>query len=382
MTLLRRKKASGAFTNIEQNVFDALQDPPTMTECAAMGLVAVCATTPYVGRARVAGTNAADLGKLHADLKSHLLKLANSPQLVLDVDPETSHSESVFLGGEYSDKRFIAHMYLQYRAGMLPYLAEVFSGFLIAAAAKLDDFTTEFRPDAPLQQLTEEQRDHVFFNATNDLNEGILGFMRRQHRIRPLISDSTLNGIAMYLRNDTREWTSAHSAEFKHWLRGAGRRLQAQSAEQNCARAAAQLQHFQARADENDIQRAAKMAAVAQKEADVNDYQPLVDILSVGLGRGKMAPTLLKSELHWHRHRGLPEKWVDIYFNPCFIPRSSSALDGTESKKIRLRSCILELNRLGWPPRAWLEEWINDHPSQTPVHGSESGKMVPYVVQV
>lgn len=374
MSLVRRKKNSGVFTNIEQNVFDALQDPPTMTECAAMGLVAECATTPYVRHTRRAGTNAADLGKLHVDLKMHLLNLANSPQLVLDVDPSVSHTNSVFLGCEYTDKSFVVQVCTQHRAGMLPYLAEIFAGFLVAAAAKLDDFTTEFQPGAPLQQLSEDQKHDIFFNATNDLNEGILGFMRRQHRIRPCISDKTLNGIAMYLRNDTREWISGQSTEMLCWLRGAGRDLQVRSAADNRKQAAAQLLHFKTRADENDVHRAEQIAAATAKEAQLNLYQPLTNIADVVLGHGKMARLLLDSELNWHRHRGLPQGWIGANFLPCFIPKQS-ALKGVEDSKAKLRSCILELDRLGWPSRAWLDEWLQKYPGKTPVYDAQTGEM-------
>ena len=299
--------------------------------------------------------NAASLGKLHADLKTHLLKLANSPQLVLNADPNTSHTEAVFLGGSYGDKAFIVEVVQQYHSGTLPYLAELLSGFLIAAANKLDDFTTEFRPDAPLQQLPHSQLQNIFFNATNDLNEGILGFMRRQHRLRPLITDTTLNGIAMYLRNDVDSFIQSQSATFQQWLRGAGRQLQVQAAAENRTHAVAQRAHFEILAQDHQAERAQALQREADRNAALDVYQPIRDELQIKMGRGQMKAELVQHELAWHRQRGLPENWVDANCQPCFIPPKISALKGIEESKVRLRDCIRELQRLGWPTRDELQ---------------------------
>ena len=58
-------------------------------------------------------------------------------------------------------------------------------------------FTKEFVPGGPINQLTVEQRSRMFIPATNDANEGALGSWRVNARFHP-------NGMASGFSNKTR----------------------------------------------------------------------------------------------------------------------------------------------------------------------------------
>jgi hypothetical protein len=60
---------------MELNVYNALQDPATLTELAILVLYAQSVTHPYMCSVRRQGmecTNILDLGPLHFDLKAHI----------------------------------------------------------------------------------------------------------------------------------------------------------------------------------------------------------------------------------------------------------------------------------------------------------------------
>ncbi|KAJ7060824.1 hypothetical protein C8F01DRAFT_1253302 [Mycena amicta] len=67
-------KARPGFTNIEKNVKDTLEDPPTLTKLAVMAIYHLFVATPYMRRVRApkdVALNAISLGPLHAEILAH-----------------------------------------------------------------------------------------------------------------------------------------------------------------------------------------------------------------------------------------------------------------------------------------------------------------------
>ena len=72
---------------MEQNVYKALHDIPTLTELATLSLYSQSICITYMKQ--VHGnpeTSALDLGPLHDDVKSHCKKIIENPGLLLDLD--------------------------------------------------------------------------------------------------------------------------------------------------------------------------------------------------------------------------------------------------------------------------------------------------------
>jgi hypothetical protein len=92
----------------------------------------------------------------------------------------------------------------------LPNIKPVFVAFIRGARETFERFTSEYAPGGKLDQATPEQRWRAWMPATNDANEGVLGWMRRMLRERTQLSLLVANGIAMYRRNDTAQFVKTH----------------------------------------------------------------------------------------------------------------------------------------------------------------------------
>ena len=70
LELVRDKKESGTFNYMEQNIYKALYDIPTLTELAALSLYSQSICIIYMKQVRSnPKTSALDLGPLHDDVK-------------------------------------------------------------------------------------------------------------------------------------------------------------------------------------------------------------------------------------------------------------------------------------------------------------------------
>ncbi|EJD34191.1 hypothetical protein AURDEDRAFT_176758 [Auricularia subglabra TFB-10046 SS5] len=82
--LMRDKKVKSIeFNHLEENIYNALHDPPTLFEAAVHALYHLATSQPYVQEARVSGKRAQDLGPLHARVKEHCRAIIADPDLFL-----------------------------------------------------------------------------------------------------------------------------------------------------------------------------------------------------------------------------------------------------------------------------------------------------------
>ncbi|KAF8149017.1 hypothetical protein BJ912DRAFT_833748, partial [Pholiota molesta] len=83
LLLIKDKKKAGTWTNIELNVYRALQDIPTLTELATMALYAQAVTHPYLRSVRGPGTenvNILDLKDFHVGVKQFVQEIIDEPE--------------------------------------------------------------------------------------------------------------------------------------------------------------------------------------------------------------------------------------------------------------------------------------------------------------
>jgi hypothetical protein len=71
-------KTKSGFTNMEQNIFDGLQDWSTLTELAVLALYAQLISKPYIAYVRGYEGNSLDLGPFHQQLKAHIRTMEGS----------------------------------------------------------------------------------------------------------------------------------------------------------------------------------------------------------------------------------------------------------------------------------------------------------------
>ncbi|EPQ51558.1 hypothetical protein GLOTRDRAFT_96296 [Gloeophyllum trabeum ATCC 11539] len=173
--VLRMKecKANNTFTNMEKNLYNALQDPATLTEMACMVLYTQTVSEPYLKIVRGPGSeglNQLDLGPFHEEVKTHIKMLIEDPDLVLAEDARPELATLDVADWAYPE----AVHTIQQRASEMPYLRPVFVAFLSGALETWNRFTSEFK-SGEIDKATEEDRALAWMPATNDHNEGALG---------------------------------------------------------------------------------------------------------------------------------------------------------------------------------------------------------------
>ncbi|KAJ2916131.1 hypothetical protein MD484_g4288, partial [Candolleomyces efflorescens] len=201
---VKLRKQKPGWTNIESNVFNALQDPSTLTELAAMTLYAQALGHPYISFVR--GTdgklvNALDLGPFHAEVRNHCEKIIQNPDLLLSDD---AHFSTATLDGKpWNDIEAVAVVKQLREAGKLPNLQPALVAFFKGALTTWVRFSSEFAPGGTIDTMTIEERDLAWVPATNDTNEGALGAYRVHMRNRPNTTLHNYNAQAVCQKNGT-----------------------------------------------------------------------------------------------------------------------------------------------------------------------------------
>jgi hypothetical protein len=92
LVAIKDLKVRSGWTNIEKNVYDALNDGPTLTELAVLAIYHLFVAVPYTRRVRApeeVALNAISLGPLHEEIRDHCQLLIDTPELILDFDDES-----------------------------------------------------------------------------------------------------------------------------------------------------------------------------------------------------------------------------------------------------------------------------------------------------
>jgi hypothetical protein len=86
MEWIRDSKNRPGFTNMEKNIYQGLQNMPTLTELAVLTLYAQSISHPYMRQVRGPGTeqiNMLNLGSLHLQVQQHMEKVIRDPEILL-----------------------------------------------------------------------------------------------------------------------------------------------------------------------------------------------------------------------------------------------------------------------------------------------------------
>lgn len=199
---LRDAKSSASFTNIESNVYQGLQDIPTLTELAVLALYAQSVSSPYMRYVRSSGLNALDLGLFHDGVKQHCRHIIQSPDLLLALDGSGATGS---LDGLEWDRPEVIYRVLCL-APRLPNLRPMLVSFFRGALATWERFTSEFSAGGIISRATPEQRHSAWITPTNDVSEGALGRCRQMLRRAPTMTDEQRNARTMWKYNNTYSW--------------------------------------------------------------------------------------------------------------------------------------------------------------------------------
>ncbi|KAJ7652643.1 hypothetical protein B0H17DRAFT_869410, partial [Mycena rosella] len=226
---VRDKKEKGELNHLESNVYRALHDPATLTEFCAMIIYALTVSWPYSIRVRGPGTenvNLLDLGPLHHDLKAHIRRIIENPDIIFGNDLTPNPESCTLDGGPWHYPEAFAAV--QKLAPSLPHLRDVAIAFFEGTLPVWERFTAEFDEGGMIDGLSDEEKLDVFMPTTNDANEGILGSIRWDKRTKVNASTHAFNARAMFRRNNTQAYMDANfGAEHHAYIMHEHRRMDA-----------------------------------------------------------------------------------------------------------------------------------------------------------
>ncbi|KAJ7049120.1 hypothetical protein C8F01DRAFT_1093817 [Mycena amicta] len=207
---MSRLKVRPGFTNIELNVYNVLDDGPTLTELAILAIYYIFVAAPYMSRVRApaeVALNAIHLGPLHREVVDHCQTLIDEPEAILDATKD-DYARVTFNGELLGTERVeVMEEIKKLRAvGKLLYLREMLVAFLDSAKATWIRFSSEFAPGGLIDGLSDSQKGRVWLPATNDHNEGALGTFIVYMRNHPTATLLTQNALAMFVQNKTQEF--------------------------------------------------------------------------------------------------------------------------------------------------------------------------------
>ncbi|KAH9849141.1 hypothetical protein C2E23DRAFT_936343 [Lenzites betulinus] len=220
LQLVRDRKEKPGFNHMEENIYKALQDTPTLTELAVLTLYAQAVTHPYMRTAR-RHQNGLKLGPLHQRLKAHIQKLVDNPDLLLS--PCASFHTASLDGLDWECPEAISAVLK--RAPELPYLKPLLLAFLRGALTTWVRFTQEFAPGGAIDRASEAELDAAWIFPTNDHNEGALGRYRSWTRTHPNANEAYFNAQVKCAHNETEDFILTHlnTPEDEKYLRHTAR---------------------------------------------------------------------------------------------------------------------------------------------------------------
>lgn len=274
LEMIRDRKTSPGLNHLEQNVYDGLQDIPTIVELIPLAANAVAMSQIYMAHVRSSpSSNGLDLGPWHEKVKAHVHHLKENPSLFLK--PGVTATELCLDGRPMQCPDVL--LALQREAANLP--TEDVIGAITAFFAGAEEgwirFSEEYAPEGRVASLTPAQRDRAFMPTTNDANEGALGHYRLTMRQKPSLSLLHYNSMMLYKRNCTSGYMKRHFGVKGHaYLRQRARMIDSLGLEKQRRRALAaaaekktelnriRIKEKHARAAKKLLKRAQEMAGV------------------------------------------------------------------------------------------------------------------------
>ena len=356
LEFVRDSKEKPGLNNMEQNLYLALQDQPTLTELATLALYAQAISHPYMRQIRSSSDiNMLDLGPLHTQVQEHIQKLIDNPELLLS--SHASFVDAAIDGKEWERPDAVAAI-LEMRPE-LPHLADVLVAFLKGALATWKRFTTEFVPGGLIDGASAEQKDLAWMPATNDVNEGILGSYRVFMRGKPRTTLHAFNAQAMYKQNDTQNFMDKNFTEEDHiYVRKMAREIDESGLEKKRKKELIQVQKKQV------AEKRTKTQKKTQKKIDT-------------------AIKLSKVELKWKeedipglRGQKLLDQFAAFKLMGAPFPEKSEDVKSVAQKRAAIIVAIARKNSKKWVPHTILDDGtivINAQDKEGEVNQLEEG---------
>ncbi|KAF8868823.1 hypothetical protein CPB85DRAFT_1178699, partial [Mucidula mucida] len=225
MSHILYSKQKVLLNHMEANILVGLKDIPTLTELAVLALYSLAVSYVYMHVVRATGKhlqNALDLGPLHVKVIAFCESIAENTDLLLASDASYVTGTLDRKQWEHPDAFYAVHALLP----SLPRTSGCLRAFMIGAANKWKDFSSEFSPEGPITRLSPAARAKIYINPTNDVNEGALGCLRRAICEAIHLSLRHHNAKSKYAINNTHAFlrSKAVTEAVRIWLRAEARK--------------------------------------------------------------------------------------------------------------------------------------------------------------
>jgi hypothetical protein len=329
LEFVRDKKDNRKFTNMEKNLYNALQDLPTLTELSVLALYAQAISHPYISEIRGSDLNMLNLGPLHAKIKEHIEKLITNPGLLLN--PSSESTPGTFDDRPYENPEAVKA--ILDLAPKLPHLADVLVAFLKGASSTWDRFTSEFVPGGIIDEATDLEKDLAWMPATNNLNEGALGSYRVFMRYKPRTALHNFNAQAMYRRNNTQEFMEKEFTEEDHkFVMRKAREIDKSGLEKK--RRAEFMIHAEKRVKEKRVRQKAREKRISKRNARI----------------AQVMPNFFKEKVKDIKGEALKDQVAYFRLAGAELPKASE-LGLAEAKRDALRAAIDQYVAGTWIPK-------------------------------
>ncbi|TFY54149.1 hypothetical protein EVG20_g9828, partial [Dentipellis fragilis] len=202
LELVKDKKEKQSLNHMEQNVYNALHDIPTLHELATLTLYSQSISHPYLRQVHGSAAkdrNALDLGPLHDRVIQHCQAIISNPDLLLAPAATYHHGSLDAQPWECPDAFYAIHRLLP----NLPHLRGTLVAFFEGALETWKWFSAEFSSSGPIVALSKEARSCTWMEPTNDKNEGNLGAYHVNQRKNLSITQHQYNARVSFKRNKT-----------------------------------------------------------------------------------------------------------------------------------------------------------------------------------
>ncbi|KIJ30576.1 hypothetical protein M422DRAFT_267823 [Sphaerobolus stellatus SS14] len=181
---VKEKKDNRTLNNLELNVYQGLQDLPTLSVLAVLALFAH------------------NLGPLHKDILGFMHRVIEDSDIIIGLD--ATQQSSLF------DKKVWDQPELFYLIDVLkstlPHLKDLLVAFFTGVAETCVRFTSEYETGGTIDKLSPERRLQAWMLSTNDINLGALGRYRVTIRRNPNMTEEGYNSSTMSKLNGTLAW--------------------------------------------------------------------------------------------------------------------------------------------------------------------------------
>lgn len=291
---VKDRKEKRNWNNLEQNLWDGLNDLATLEELAALAVYSQTISVPYVAHIREnPKQNALDMGPYHDKVLIACKAVIDDPDVVLGM--QAFHTPATLGGQQFHCPEV---MYAVHRlAPLFPHLSPLVQRFFTGAYKAWPRFMTEFIGEGSVSQLTAEERKRAGWNNTNDLNESAFGIQRRNWRFAGNTSLLWHNACVMYKMNGTGDFILEMDKETWAFLRKeARRRMEVGEEKENRKR--------QAEYDLEIVTDKRKRDAKHQKKLD-DDHHTIISLPTIYITPEsfpkKFTIADIVLQLNWHR---------------------------------------------------------------------------------